>query len=81
MFLLLQYSFFFGACAQNKTNDVTTPLHLLKPDYPIPYGAPTIDNVTEVLNKVYNYLDTVTPALIGSGSMYPDILKEHIQKM
>ena len=27
--------------AQAKTgNDVTTPLHLMKPDYPVPYGAP-----------------------------------------
>lgn len=48
--------------AQPKTNDVTTPLHLLKPDYPVAYGASTIDNVTRVLNKVYNYLDAATPA-------------------
>jgi unsaturated rhamnogalacturonyl hydrolase len=45
-----------------KANDVTTPLHLMKPDYPIPYGTPTVESVTQVLNKVYNYLDAVTPA-------------------
>jgi rhamnogalacturonyl hydrolase YesR len=47
---------------RSKTNDVTTPLHLLKPDYKIPYGAPTVSNVTEVLNRIYNYLNAVTPA-------------------
>lgn len=43
-------------------NDVTTPLHLLKPDYPTPYGNPGIENVKKVLDRVYNYLDASTPA-------------------
>lgn len=45
-----------------KTNDVTTPLHLLQPDYDVPYGAPSIGSVKAVIDRVYNYLDTVTPA-------------------
>ncbi len=45
-----------------KANDVTAPLHALKPDYKIPYGAPAVSNVTEVLNRIYNYLNAVTPA-------------------
>jgi unsaturated rhamnogalacturonyl hydrolase len=57
--ILLQSA--MASIAQQKANDVTTPLHLLKPDYKTPYGAPTIDNVTGVLNKVYAYLDAVTP--------------------
>lgn len=51
--------------AQNtspKANDSTTPLHLLQPDYPVPYGQPKIEDVTKVLNRVYTYLDTTTPA-------------------
>ncbi len=57
----------FAACstlanAQAKPNDVTAPLHLLKPDYIIPYGAPSTDSVKRVLDKVYNYLNAVTPA-------------------
>ena len=48
--------------AQQKSNDVTTPLHLMKPDYPVPYGAPAKENVKAVLDKVFNYLDAVTPA-------------------
>jgi unsaturated rhamnogalacturonyl hydrolase len=45
-----------------KGNDVSTPLHLLKPDYPVPYGAPSVDAVKEVLNRVHHYLDSTTPA-------------------
>ncbi len=51
------------ACfAQVKTTDVTTPLHAMKPDYKVPYGAPSVDQVKQVLKTVYNYLDAVTPA-------------------
>ena len=48
--------------AQVKINDVTTPLHLLQPDYKFPYGAQPIDSVKKVLKRVFNYLDAVTPA-------------------
>lgn len=41
--------------------DATTPLHLLKPDYPVPYGIPSQESVTAVLNRVHGYLDAVTP--------------------
>lgn len=41
--------------------DVTTPLHLLKPDYPVPYGIPKSEEVTGVLNRIRVYLDAVTP--------------------
>src|SRR5687767_5044276 len=47
--------------AQNKGNDVTTPLHALQPDYKVPYGAPTPDEVKRVLDRIYNYLDAATP--------------------
>lgn len=48
--------------AQQKQNDVTTPLHAMKPDYPVPYGVPSKESVKAVVDKVYNYLNTVTPA-------------------
>ncbi len=48
--------------AQKKTNDVTTPLHLMKPDYPVPYRVPSVDNVKQVLDRIYKYLNAVTPA-------------------
>lgn len=43
-------------------NDVTTPLHAMKVDYPTPYAPPTIEAVKVVLDKVFTYLDVVTPA-------------------
>ena len=45
-------------------NDATTPLHLLKPDYPVPYKAPEIDEIKGVLDRVYNFLEESTPAEI-----------------
>lgn len=43
-----------------KVNDSTSPLHLMKPDYEIPYGKPEIKSITDVLDKVYTYLDKST---------------------
>ena len=42
--------------------DANTPLHLLRPDYPVPYGAPSVAQVTEVLERVRGYLEANTPA-------------------
>ncbi|GAB3762247.1 glycoside hydrolase family 88/105 protein [Spirosoma pomorum] len=53
-----------GQTAPAKVNDSTTPLHLLQPDYPVPYGQPKVADVTAVLNRVYTYLDAVTPAQV-----------------
>ncbi len=44
-----------------KVTDSTTPLHLLKPNYPVPYGQPKVDDVVAVLNRVFVYLDATTP--------------------
>ena len=46
--------------AQNQ-NDVVTPLHALQPAYPIPYTVPSVESVTKVLDRIYNYLNEVTP--------------------
>ncbi|HLA96433.1 MAG TPA: glycoside hydrolase family 88 protein, partial [Pyrinomonadaceae bacterium] len=58
--------------------DATTPLHLLKPDYPIPYGIPKPEEVTAVLNRVFGYLDGVTPpAFVNekTGEVFTDATK------
>ena len=47
--------------AQQTPNDATAPLHLLKPDYPIPYGISKTEEITAILNRVRQYLDAVTP--------------------
>ena len=45
-----------------KGNDVTSPLHALQPNYAVPYGKPDIQEVKSLLDRVYHYLDSVTPA-------------------
>ncbi|SFD88230.1 glycoside hydrolase family 88/105 protein [Spirosoma endophyticum] len=51
----------FGQNTPPKANDSTTPLHLLQPDYPVPYGQPKKEDVIKVLDRVYTYLDETTP--------------------
>ncbi|WP_159518090.1 glycoside hydrolase family 88/105 protein [Sunxiuqinia indica] len=73
--------FLLGACTNQteqtqKTEpatDTTTPLHLLQPDYPTPYGAPTIDEVTKVIDRVYTYLDESTPAKVIDGETKEEV--------
>ncbi|MDX8339377.1 glycoside hydrolase family 88 protein [Draconibacterium sp. IB214405] len=58
-----------------QVNDVTTPLHLMQPDYPHAYGAPEINDIEQVLARIYNYLDEVTPAQLvdkNSGAVITD---------
>lgn len=43
-----------------KVNDSTSPLHLMKPEYEIPYGKPELKGITEVLDRIYTYLDQTT---------------------
>lgn len=52
------------ASAQAPATDANTPLHLLKPDYPVPYGPTTAAKVVEVLQRVRGYLEASTPARI-----------------
>ncbi len=62
----------FAQTPTPKANDTTTPLHALQPDYPTPYGAPKPADVTAVLNRVYTYLNAVTPTqLIDKQTQQP----------
>jgi len=45
-------------------NDVTAPLHLMKPNYPTPYGVPAAGEIEKVLDRLYLYLHAATPAKI-----------------
>jgi rhamnogalacturonyl hydrolase YesR len=54
-----------GSTAQEKpATDVSSPLHLSKPGYPMPYGLPQEADVKAVLDRVFHYLDEVTPAKV-----------------
>jgi unsaturated rhamnogalacturonyl hydrolase len=45
-------------------NDSNTPLHALQPDYKIPYGEIKGDDVKKIMDRVFSYLDAVTPPAI-----------------
>ena len=51
-----------AAQAPAPVTDANTPLHLLKPDYPVPYGPVSEAAVVEVLQRVRRYLESATPA-------------------
>jgi unsaturated rhamnogalacturonyl hydrolase len=55
------------ALSQNpvvKVTDSNTALHLLTPDYPVPYGPVKTKDIISVLNRVFEYLDASTPARV-----------------
>lgn len=52
---------FNNISAQVKTTDANTPLYLMKPDYPMPYGPAKVEDIKTVLSQVLNYLDANTP--------------------
>ena len=43
-----------------EVNDSNTPLHLLKPDYKVPYGELSADSVKACLDRVFAYCETGT---------------------
>ena len=47
-----------------KVTDTNTPLHALQPVYEVPYGPPKAEEITAVLNRLFNYLDASTPAKV-----------------
>lgn len=66
----------FAACgkSEQKTeeqeiNDSTTPLHLLQSDYKTPYGQLNPDSVKADIDRVFAYIDEVTPAKMTDGKV------------
>lgn len=57
----------YGTTQAQVKNDVTTPLHALQPDYPVPYGVPDTAEIRTVLNRLFNYIDKGTPAVLLDG--------------
>ncbi|MCW3089353.1 MAG: glycosyl hydrolase family 88 [Ferruginibacter sp.] len=61
--LMIASTFAAATNAQVKPGtDASAPLHALKVDYPTPYEPMSNENIKKVLDKIFNYLDTVTPA-------------------
>lgn len=63
--LVVLYQITFAQRNETRATDADTPLHLLQPDYPIPYGKVSVEAVTQVLDRVYAYLNAVTPAQLA----------------
>lgn len=64
--------------SQKPQTDSNTPLHQLKPDYPVPYGITKAEAVSAVLNRVHGYLNEVTPpAFVNSktGEVIADLTR------
>ena len=64
-----------AACSQkdsqgggDEINDSTSPLHLLQPDYTTPYGQLAPDSVRADIDRVFSYVDAVTPAKVVDGA-------------
>ena len=67
--LLVIFSYAVGITAisqvaPRKVTDSNTALHLLPPDYPVPYGPAKAEDITIVLNRIYTYMDASTPAKV-----------------
>lgn len=58
----LLFLFFSSGVLSQVKNDANSPLHELKPAYPVPYKVMSPDEIKSYLDRVYNYLDKVTPA-------------------
>ncbi|MBB3839039.1 rhamnogalacturonyl hydrolase YesR [Runella defluvii] len=59
-------------------NDSNTPLHLLQPDYPVPYGISKANDIKGTLDRIHGYLNNVTPtAFVNSktGETVSDLSK------
>jgi rhamnogalacturonyl hydrolase YesR len=70
-----------GAYAQKKkeaVNDSNTPLHLLQPDYNVPYGTMTVEEVKADMDRILRYLENSTPTRVvdkNSGRLVTDYSK------
>ena len=61
------------ASANAQTNDATTPLHLMQPDYPTPYIIPEQKNIKAVLDRVYFFLDKNSASKIVNATTKAEI--------
>lgn len=65
--LLLLSIVSFSTFAQEKSLH-SEMLHTAQPDYPVPYTTPKVEEITQTLNRIHQYLDAVTPMNVISKS-------------
>lgn len=73
-YFLLGSTIILGSCRHSENqeaeiNDATTPLHLLQPAYATPYGVLDPDSVKSDIDRVFSYVDKVTPAKMTDGKV------------
>ena len=56
--------FLKSASKNEQVNDNNTPLHLMKPAYKIGYGIPTAESVKHTMDRILNYIDSESPAIL-----------------
>ena len=49
---------------ETEINDMTTPLHLLRPEYKVPYGDLTVEQVKTDIDRVFAYIEQHTPVRV-----------------
>lgn len=62
-----------STASAQKMTDSNTPLHLSRPDYVTPYKIPARDEIVEVLDRVFHYLDATTPPQLVDGETGEEI--------
>ena len=56
----LTLSLTVSAQAPQQINDSNTPLHLMKPEYRVPYGVPSNEEIKSDIDRVLTYIDGCT---------------------
>ena len=68
LMLLLCPALYYGQptrkSVSNDSNDSNMPLHLLRPEYRIPYEIPTEKSIKQILDRIWAYLDKETPTVV-----------------
>ena len=57
----------FAMVNAQQVNDSNTPLHLMKPEYKVGYGIPTVSEVKQTMDRVLRYIDSETPAVLDDS--------------
>ncbi|WP_264537983.1 glycoside hydrolase family 105 protein [Flavobacterium sp. N1736] len=62
--IITLFAFGISTSIHAQTTDATAPLHLSKPDYVTPYTIPEKNNIENVLNRVYTFLEENTASKV-----------------
>jgi unsaturated rhamnogalacturonyl hydrolase len=61
LIILANSALSFAQNASKQVTDSNTPMYLIPPDYPVPYGIPDSSSVKSAIDRIYNFLNSCTP--------------------